>query len=78
MSIDEIRKRHKYDEACERLLAPHRTFWARLRSVWARQVHKDRATLLAKLDEYEKWFSDHATVLATHRIGGYSFEEPKL
>jgi hypothetical protein len=28
----------------------------------------------SKLDRYEKWFRDHATVLATHKIGGYYFE----
>lgn len=28
-----------------------------------------------KLDRYEKWFNDNATILAVHGIGGFKFED---
>jgi hypothetical protein len=39
-----------------------------------RILDEQRDKLLAKVRKYEKWFSDHATVLATHGIGGFEFE----
>lgn len=33
--------------------------------------------LSAKVEKYEKWFDDHGSVLATHRIGGFKFGTTK-
>ena len=41
--------------------------------VW-KDIKASMEKLLAENNKYEKWFKDHATVLATHRIGGFSFD----
>lgn len=39
------------------------------------RVQKERDELRAQIAEYKNWFGANASVLATHRIGGYEFAE---
>jgi hypothetical protein len=76
-------------ECCRAPIRPKARWYARkgemtvsdlvkwLLAQYARHGELEDKLAADEIEKYEKWFSDNAAMLATHRMGGFEFETEK-